>query len=314
MNSTSAFSILKKGCYLIVVAQGVVGQSFTNECIRKMKSISKIITAAFSAATLLPLAGLADNPIIQTIYTADPAPIVYKDTVFLYTGHDEDGSTWYNMKDWRCYSSTDMVNWRDHGSPLAVNTFSWAWSDAWAGQCIYRKGKFYWYVPVIKKGGGRAIGVAVSDRPTGPFIDAIGRPLIADSEIDPTVFIDDDGQAYLYWGNPNLFYVKLNQDMISYSEDIVQAPLTATGFGSRVGVAERPTQFEEAPWLCKRNGLYYMLYAAGGLPEHIAYSTSTSPIGPWTYRDSIMTVQRVSKIFSTNHEGIIDYKGNSYFF
>lgn len=276
-----------------------------------MKLRAEIIIAAFAAATLQPLVGLADNPVVQTCYTADPAPMVYNDTVYLYTGHDEDNSTWFTMKDWRCFSSIDMVNWTDRGTPLSLNTFSWATSDAWAGQCIPRNGKFYWYVPVTKKTGGMGIGVAVSDKPTGPFVDALGHPLVTNSEIDPTVFIDDDGQAYLYWGNPNLFYVKLNEDMISYSGSVVQVPLTTAGFGVRTGNADRSTQFEEAPWLYKRNGLYYMLYAAGGVPEHIAYSTGPSATGPWTYQDTIMPLQGGS---FTNHQGIIDYKGNSYFF
>ena len=115
---------------------------------------------------------------------------------------------------------------------LSYTTFSWAKGDAWAGQCIPRNGKFYYYVPVNQKSGGMAIGVAVSDSPTGPFKDALGHPLASTGtgDIDPTVFIDDDGQAYLYWGNPNLFYVKLNQDMISYSGNIVKVPLTTAGF------------------------------------------------------------------------------------
>ncbi len=130
-------------------------------------------------------------------------------------------------------------------------------------------------------------------------------------DIDPTVFIDDDGQAYLYWGNPNLYYVKLNQNMISYSGGIVKVPLTTAGFGTRTGDSNRATLYEEGPWIYKRNGLYYLIYAAGGIPEYISYSTSTSPVGPWTYRGVIMPTQGGS---FTNHPGIIDFKGNSYFF
>ncbi len=269
------------------------------------------IFSLFSAFTVQ-----AQNPIIQTIYTADPAPLVHNDTVWLFTGHDEDSSTWFTMKDWRCYSSTDMVNWTDHGSPLSLKTFSWAVKDAWAGQCIFRNGKFYWYVPMNAKGQGMSIGVAVSDRPNGPFVDAIGKPLVhsGHGDIDPTVFIDDDGQAYLYWGNPYLKYVRLNQDMISYSGDVVTVQLTKEGFNVRYKDADkRPSAYEEGPWLYKRNGLYYLLYPAGGVPEHIAYSTSQSPTGPWQYRDTIMRVIQKGGAF-TNHPGIIDYKGRSYFF
>ncbi|MFI5836619.1 family 43 glycosylhydrolase [Micromonospora sp. NPDC051300] len=269
-------------------------------------------------ATLLALIGLfpavarADNPIVQTIYTADPAPLVYNGRVYLYTGHDEDNSTWFTMKEWRVYSSDDMVNWTDHGSPLSLATFSWAKQDAWAGQAIYRNGKFYWYVPMVVRATGQmGIGVAVADSPTGPFRDAIGRPLVSNGEIDPTVFIDDDGQAYLYWGNPKLWYVKLNADMISYSGSPTQIPLTTAGFGTRTGDANRPTLYEEGPWVYKRNNLYYNVFAAKCCSEFLAYSTAPGPLGPWTYRGTVMPTQGSS---FTNHPGIVDFKGNSYLF
>ena len=264
-------------------------------------------------ATMFPAtAARADNPIIQTIYTADPAPLVYDGRVYLYTGHDEDGSTYFTMNEWRVWSSTDMVNWTDHGSPLSVSSFGWAKSDAWAGQAIYRNGKFYWYVPTTDRATGRmAIGVAVSDSPTGPFKDALGHPLVENGEIDPTVFIDDNGQAYLYWGNPHLWYVKLNADMVSYSGSPTQIPLTTSGFGTRTGDANRPTLFEEGPWVYKRDNLYYIAFAAKCCSEFVAYSTAPSPTGPWTYRGTIMPTQGGS---FTNHPGIVDYKGGSYFF
>jgi arabinoxylan arabinofuranohydrolase len=419
----------------------------------------KSIPALLVVTILFTLIDYGQNPIIQTIYTADPAPMVHNDTLYLYTGHDEDKSTWFTMKDWHCYSTTDMVNWTDRGSPLSLKTFSWTNKDAWAGQCIFRDGKFYWYVPVNQSnGGGMAIGVAVSDKPTGPFKDALGKPLVSGGwgYIDPTVFIDDDarlpdgqGQAYLYWGNPHLYYVRLNKDMISYDQivGLVKVPLTAESFKLRIinaektfawaksidgeaahciksnsnnkyywyvsaidkntnkkviGVAvgnqaigpftdllgkpfitencgggninptvftddakqpyltwgsselwhvklnsdmisydqstgisqvpadkkdwfnsringtvnsteKRQTTYEEGPWLFKRNGKYYLLYPAGGVPEHLAYSTSTSPTGPWVYGDTIMPVIRKRGAF-TNHPGYVDYKGKSYFF
>jgi arabinoxylan arabinofuranohydrolase len=273
------------------------------------------ITAALCVLALVPAlpgSARADNPIVQTIHTADPAPLVHNGRVYLYTGHDEDNSTWFTMKEWRVYSSADMVNWTDHGSPMNVATFSWASADAWAGQVIERNGKFYWYVPVTSRATGRmAIGVGVSTSPTGPFTDAIGRPLVENGEIDPTVFIDGDGQAYLYWGNPNLWYLRLNTDMISYSGGATRIPLTTAGFGTRTGDAARPTLYEEGPWVYKRNGLYYNVFAAKCCSEFIAYSTAPSPTGPWTYRGTIMPTQGSS---FTNHAGIIDFNGASYFF
>jgi arabinoxylan arabinofuranohydrolase len=246
---------------------------------------------------------LADNPIVQTVYTADPAPMVYNGVCYLYTGHDADVTVnnFYTMNDWRCFSSTDMVNWTDLGSPLSYTAFSWAKGDCWAGQCVYRNGKFYYYVPMTQKTGGMAIGVAVATSPAGPFTDALGKPLIAHNgsdDIDPTVFIDDDGQAYLYWGHSNLYYVKLNQDMITYSGSVVQ-------------VSSKPSNYVEGPFFYKRNGLYYLVFATIPNPsEDLAYSTSTSPTGPWTYRGIIMAHGSCY----TNQAGICDYNGNSYLF
>lgn len=261
----------------------------------------------------------AQNPIIQTHYTADPAPMVYNGTVYLYTSHDEDQTVknFFTMNDWRCYSSTDMVNWTDHGAVLTYKDFEWSRGDAWAGQCIYRNGKFYYYLPVNQKNGGNAIGVAVSDSPTGPFKDALGKPLLVGyGYIDPTVFIDDDNQAYLYWGNPNLWHVKLNEDMISYNQElsIVKEDLKDDNFGYRAKkIDNRTAAYEEGPWLYKRNSLYYLLYPAGGVPEHLAYSTAKSVTGPWTYGDTIMHVIKEKGAF-TNHPGLIDFKGKTYLF
>ncbi|MBG6065859.1 hypothetical protein IW248_002146 [Micromonospora ureilytica] len=261
---------------------------------------------------LIPGTAKADNPIVQNIYTADPAPMVHNGRVYLYTGHDEDGSTNFTMREWRVYSSADMVNWTDHGSPMSLATFAWADANAWAGQVIARNGKFYWYVPVRQRSNGQmVIGVGVADSPTGPFRDALGRPLVGNNEIDPHAFIDDDGQAYLYWGNPGLWYVKLNADMISFSGSATRIPLTTAGFGTRNGNASRPTLYEEGPWVFKRNGLYYNVFAAECCSEFIAYSTATGPTGPWTYRGTIMPRQGAS---FTNHAGVIDFQGGSYFF
>jgi len=260
---------------------------------------------------------VAVNPIIQTLFTADPAPMVWNNTVYLFTDHDNSGAViGFNMTDWRLYSTTDMVNYVDLGSPLALSDFSWASYDAWAPQTIERNGKFYMYVAAGQRGGNQAVGVAVSDKIEGPYKDPIGKPLVATStgNIDPTVFIDDDGQAYLYTGNPTLYYVKLNEDMISYSGGVQSVNLTTQGFGMRPNFlynAAKPTTFEEGPWFYKRNGLYYLLYAANCCPEDIRYSTSYSPTGPWTYQGLIMAVQGGN---NGNHVGVIDYKGHSYIF
>jgi arabinoxylan arabinofuranohydrolase len=254
----------------------------------------------------------ADNPVVQTLYTTDPAPLVYNNTIYLFTGHDEDGSTNFNMRDWRLFTSSDMSNWQDHGVIMNLATFSWASERAWAGQVIARNNKFYYYVPVQKKSGSMAIGVAVSDNILGPYKDALNKPLVENNEIDPTVYIDDNGQAYLYWGNPGLWYAKLNTDMISITGGTVQVPLTTAGFGARrSGANARATSYEEGPWIYKRENLWYLVYAANCCSEDIRYSTGPSITGPWTYRGVVMAT--AGKSF-TNHPAVIEYKGGSYFF
>ncbi|RZK63630.1 MAG: carbohydrate-binding protein, partial [Pedobacter sp.] len=278
-----------------------------------MKLICKITFTLFALVCSHSLMLKAQNPIVQTNYTADPAPMVHNGKVYLYTSHDEDESTWFTMNDWKLYSTSDMVNWTDNGTVLSYKDFSWAKMNAWAGQCIERDGKFYMYVPITTKENKGAIGVAVANSPYGPFIDPLGKPLISNSnaDIDPTVFIDTDKQAYLLWGNPICYYVKLNEDMISYKDEIKSFPNTIESFGERLGDEKRPTTYEEGPWLYKRNKLYYLLFAGGPLPEHIGYSTSANPLGPWKYRGVLMPREGAS---FTNHPGLIDFKGKSYFF
>jgi len=257
-------------------------------------------------------------PIIKTMYTADPAPMVYNDTLYVYTTHDEDilKNDFYTMVDWYVFSTTDMANWTNHGKILSLDDIEWADDRAWAPQTVEKNGKFYFYFPAHKIDGGMAIGVAVGDSPVGPFKE-IGKPLVYEddwNDFDPTVFIDDDGQAYLYFGNPELRYVKLNDDMISYDESVgvVKVPMTVETFGE--GSHDTGTSYGEGPWFYKRNGIYYMVFAGfrtGQTNEYIGYSTSDSPTGPWKYQGVVMTEE--GGVF-TNHPGITDYKGKSYLF
>lgn len=283
-----------------------------------MRPLSRVTTFSFPSFLALitniwTQNAWADNPVVQHVYTADPAPMVHDDTVYLCTSHDEDVTVdgFFTMNDWFVFSSKDMVNWTDHGAPLSWETFSWASGNrSWAPHCVARGGKFYFYVPVNDK-----IGVAVADSPLGPFEDAIGSPLLQDYRyIDPTVFIDEDDQAYLYFGNPKLWYVKLNDDMVSIDGGVQEVPMTTQSFGARRGGAttDRPSSYEEGPWFYRRNDLYYLIYPTGELPERIAYSTSSAATGPWTYRGEIMG--NVTGHAFTNHPGIIDFKGHSYFF
>ncbi len=258
--------------------------------------------------------GWADNPIIQTYYSPDPAPVVIDDTVFVYTGNDL-GGDFFTMDGWRVSSSTDMVNWTDRGTIiLSSRDFPNANRNGdWAAQVIRRNGKYYYYVTVSSStGGGYAINVGVADRPEGPFKNALGNRHLAGpnwSYIDPTVWIDDDGQAYLYWGNSKLFWAKLNEDMISFNGGIHEVDMSR-GFSSGGS-----SVYTEGPWIHKRDNKYYMLYASHGTGnggERISYSTSDSPTGPWTWGGLIMEPSTGSAF--TNHCGIIDFKGRSFFF
>ena len=259
----------------------------------------------------------AQNPIVRTMYTADPAPIIHNDTLFLFVGHDEDDAprNTFLMREYRLFSTVDMVNWTDHGAALRTSEIGWSVGDASAAQVIGRNGKFYYYVSTQNRmpgAGGVSVGGLVGDNIRGPYRDVLGKALVTNQmtpsarhswdDLDPTVFIDDDGQAYLFWGNNACYWAKLNEDMISLDGQIhVMDVRDASIFGP---------DFEEAPWVYKRGGLYYMIYASG-LPESIHYATAPNPRGPWAYRGVVMPRQGG---IGTNHPGVIDYKGRSYFF
>lgn len=248
------------------------------------------------------------NPVIKHKFTADPAAIVHDGKVYLYAGHDEapDDFHFYKMNEWLVFSSPDMVNWTEHPVPLKVTDFEWAKSDAWAAEVIEKDGRFYWYVTVTHDSiPGKAIGVAVADSPIGPFRDARGSALITNDmttdtsidwdDIDPTVFIDDDGQAYLFWGNTKAYYAKLKDNMVE-----MDGPIQTI---------EGLPNFTEAPYIHKRNGWYYLSYAYQ-FPEKTAYAMSRSIEGPWEFKGILNELAGNS---NTNHQAIIEFKGKPYF-
>ena len=282
----------------------------------RLNVLNKVLPFFFF--TFSPLTICAQNPVICDRYTPDPAPYVHGDTLYLFVDHDEDVTqdNFFTMKDWLLYSTVDMVNWTYRGTPLTPATFSkWASQDngCWASQCVERDGKWYWYVTAtVTSGGYPGIGVAVADNPAGPYTDPIGKPLVKGwSKIDPTVIIDDDGQAYLYYGNNNLWYVKLNKNMTSYTGSEVTVNVKdEAAFGPHKNDKGDPN-FEEASWIYKRGGRYYLEYAAGGVPEHWAYSMADKVTGPWTYQGKFMGEAQNS---FTIHGGSVEYKGHYYMF
>lgn len=288
------------------------------------KAPSAMLLALLFILGSVPTAS-AQNPIIKDHYTPDPAPYVHGDKVYLFTDHDEDKpNDYFHMKEWLLYETEDMVNWKSHGVIFDLTIFKWAkqGDDAWAGQLIERNGKWYAYVTATDTARHiQGIGVAMADKPEGPYTDPIGKPLVPGNWgfIDPTVFIDDDGQAYLFWGNNALWYAKLNENMISLGSEITEVNTkdeNAFGpqkrkFDWQVRDTIWKTNYEEGPWVFKRKGLYYLMYAAGGVPEHMAYSTSESINGPWKYRGRILGEADNS---FTIHGGIINFKGHDYIF
>ncbi|MBR6249730.1 MAG: family 43 glycosylhydrolase [Bacteroidales bacterium] len=263
------------------------------------------------------------NPLIRNNFTADPAPMVSGDRLYLYVGHDEyyagqdsaSGGKEFNITEWLCYSTSDMHTWTDHGSVLRPGHFAWADTvkagvgTAWAAQVVERNGKFYYYVTCQGQEpySGYAVGVAVSDSPTGPFVDAIGKPLVCDTmtsngargwwnDIDPTVYIDGE-DAWLCWGNGTCFIAKLKDNMTEIDGEIrtIAAP-----------------RYIEGPWLTKRDSTCYLIYASmGNRREAIDYATASSFDGEWTHQGQVTAEAENS---FTIHPGVVEFKGKWYLF
>ncbi|HLN74795.1 MAG TPA: glycoside hydrolase family 43 protein [Prolixibacteraceae bacterium] len=252
----------------------------------------------------------ADYPIVSHRYLADPGALVYKGRVYLYCSNDDenpgDDKSGYMMKSIVCVSSSDLKNWTDHGVVFEVpKNCSWAFRS-WAPSPVERDGKFFLYFG----NSGNGIGVARSDNPLGPFVDPIGKPLVETSTpgvmpaqhmwlFDPMTFIDDDGQAYMYFGgngDNNVRVIKLNKDMISVDGPAI--PLTAQNFF-------------EASWMHKNNGIYYLSYSSNPRAEmRIDYMKSTSPTSGFTY-GGIVSVQPPQND-NNNHQAIFKLNGEWY--
>lgn len=244
------------------------------------------------------------NPIIRDKHTADPAVLVDNDTLWLFAGHDMNGNQrGYVMSDWLLYSTTDMKHWTEYPSPLHIDDFTWAKSkQAYAGHVVKGKdGRYYWYVSTNWNG----IGVAVSERITGPYKDALGKPLLTNEDcfaskhswacIDPAVFFDEDGTPYIIWGNGQCYYAKLKDSM--------------TEIDGKVHQIDVP-RFTEAPWMHKRNGKYYLIYATEW-PEKIAYAVADHISGPYKPMGIISEIAGNS---NTTHPAIVEYRGQWLFF
>ncbi len=253
--------------------------------------------------TQLPV--FAGTPIITSQYSADPSAHVFNGRVYLYPSHDRDDSQTFDMLDYHVYSSENLSDWKDHGVALHLDSISWATEKAWAPDCAFKNGRYYFYFPTDRA----YIGVAVSDSPAGPFKDALGTPLVSKDSpgvlntrdfIDPAVFVDEDSTAYLFFGQIDLNMVPLNADMVTYSEPVRQI--------------EGVNDFFEAVWVHKYQDTYYLSYSTRGekgkTGPQIAYATASEIWGPYTYQGILL--DEVNS--GTNHHSIVEFNGQWYLF
>jgi arabinoxylan arabinofuranohydrolase len=236
---------------------------------------------------------MSGNPILP-LFTADPDIIYANGKYYIYPT-----ATGPNTSQFHAYSSTDLLNWTDEGIVLDLANVSWAHTDGWAPSVVERNGNFYFYFTAAKK-----VGVAVSTSPTGPFVDKGSALATGDGTdpIDPMVFVDTDGQAYMYWGNTTFNIQRLNPDMIS---------LTGTRGHNK------PSNYFEAPYVIKRNSTYYLMYSInvfGNDDYHVEYATSSNPMGPWTYKGRITAPAGAIK--GPGHNAVLRKPGcyDEYFF
>lgn len=279
------------------------------------------------------------------IYGGDPAVLVDGDTVYMYQGHDASKSgTAYEIPEWQCYSTKDLVNWKYEGVIMKADKKSIPWAkdeiSAWAGQVAKHydkeagKDRYYFYHCTwdATSDGKQSIGVAVSDSPTGPFVDK-GEPLVKGdfttketsgwNDIDPTVWIetDDKGEEhrYLNWGNGKNFSCELNEDMMSIKDINGDGKITFGYNSKEADVIEMtaPSTFTEAPWIYRRKdadgkyyGKYYLFYAYGWR-EQMAYATTDNLLdGKWEFGSILMPPAATS---NTNHMAVFDFGGKTYF-
>jgi arabinoxylan arabinofuranohydrolase len=269
----------------------------------KLLNLLAMTPATILSALWVPCSG--QNPFITDLYTADPSAHVFNDAVYVYPSHDRDSSVTFDMVDYHVFSSTNLKEWTDHGVALSLDEVSWAKENAWAPDCEFFNGKYYFYFPTDRS----YIGVAFGDSPAGPFRDALGEPLITKDSpgvvnkrdfIDPSIYIDDDGIPYLFFGQLDVNVIRLNEDMISYD--------------GPVHIIEGAKDFFEAIWVHKYNGTYYLSYSTRGekgvTGPQIVYATSKNVLGPYQYQGVIL--DEVSS--GTNHHSIVQYRGDWYLF
>lgn len=275
-----------------------------------MKKVAMAISTAMLAG-----ASLAVNPILTHKYSADPNAFVWKDRLYVVCSHDLDGQKSFEMNDYVLMSTDDLVNWTDHGDVFTGGKdVKWCW-NLYAPGAAVKDGKVYLYYP----NSGGPIGVAVADRPEGPYTDPLGKHLIGrempgcDScwVFDPAAFVDDDGKAYLYFGGNGETMaraVRLNDDMVSAQFPGIMMKASKDG-----GEATVMPYFFEASYMHKHNGKYYFSYSAN-FPDRgasIDYAIGDSPLGPFVWKGAILP-NWAENSWNNNHHSIVDFRGKTY--
>jgi GH43 family beta-xylosidase len=256
----------------------------------------------------------AQNPIIRNQFTADPSARVFGNRVYVYPSHDilavegKGRVGWFCMEDYHVFSSANLSDWTDHGMIVTQNKVPWVRPDSysmWAPDCIERDGKYYFYFPTaardtITYGSGFTIGVAVADKPEGPFVPE-ATPIKGVRGIDPNVFIDKDGQAYLYWSAGNIYAAKLKSNMRELDSEVKT-------------LAELPTKgLKEGPYMLERNGIYYLTYPhVENKIERLEYAIADNPLGPFKVTGVVMD-ESASGCW-TNHHSIFQFRDQWYLF
>ncbi len=255
----------------------------------------------------------AQNPLIRNQFSADPSARVFGDRVYVYPSHDILATTghgrvgWFCMEDYHVFSSANLTDWTDHGVIVQQNKVPWVKPDSysmWAPDCIYRNGKYYFYFPTSPKdtnyARGFTIGVAMADKPEGPFVPQ-PTPILKVRGIDPNVFIDKDGQAYLYWSQGNIYGAKLKDNMVELASDpVVLQDLPGKGL-------------KEGPYVFERNGIYYMTYPhVENKIERLEYAIGDNPLGSFKITGVIMDESPTG--CWTNHHSVIQFKDQWYLF
>lgn len=295
-------------------------------------------TAGNAIDVLLP----QNEPLVKDMYIADPSAHVFENKLYIYPSHDFESNipgdnmgSQFDMKDYHVFSISDFNSpIVDHGQAIHIKDIPWATKQLWAPDAAYKNGTYYLYFPVKDDKGIFRIGAATSKKPYGPFT-AEKNPIKNSFSMDPAVFVDDDGQAYMYFGglmggqlqcwtsgsyneagnlpggsdkalSPRV--AKMSKNMLEFDGPVKEAEIVDDK-GKPVTMTDTFKMFFEAAWMHKYNGVYYLSYS-NGFARSLVYATSKSPYGPFTFKGRILN----PVTGWTTHHSIVKFKGKWYLF